>query len=83
MTMPAEVRDARVLIYALGPMACSACAPAQLTPEEVTAAVNRQEPTGISSVWQISNEPAFASGEPNPGPCDQDPGTRRHYLLEV
>jgi hypothetical protein len=54
-----------------------------MSPQEVADAVNVTDPTGISSPWKVSAEPAFQSGEPNPCLCDQHPVTRRHYLMEV
>lgn len=74
--------DGEVRVYACGLMLCSACAPAGMTPEQVAAAVNQEHPTGISSRWKVSSDPEFASGGPNPGPCDQEPDARRHWLME-
>ena len=71
-----------VYIYAHGLVACSACAPLAMTPEEIAAAVNAGNPTGISSPWRVSGEPEFAQGQPNPAPCDQEPDVRRHWLME-
>jgi hypothetical protein len=71
-----------VYVYALGLVSCSACAPASMTPEEVAAAVNELEPTGISSPWTVSEDPEFATGQPNPAPCDQEPEARKHYLMD-
>lgn len=71
-----------VIVYSIGLVACSACAPADMTAEEVVAEVNRVVlPTGIESPWSVSADPAFKGGEPNPGPCDRQEG-RRHWLLE-
>lgn len=72
-----------VLVYRTGLTACSVCAPVTMSPQEVADAVNVTDPTGISSPWKVSAEPAFQSGEPNPCLCDQHPVTRRHYLMEV
>jgi len=79
-----QARDAQpgeVIVYALGIMALSACAPASMEPEDVQAEVNRLEPTGISAPWALDNAPRFKGGEPNPGPCDQEPDCRTHYLF--
>jgi hypothetical protein len=51
-----------------------------MTVEEVVNAINLQNPTGISSKWQISENEKFRSGEPNPCVCERDPD-RRHYLM--
>ncbi len=71
-----------VILYAVGLLSCSACAPAALTPEEVTALVNQENPTGVDSPWQVSTEPSFTTGQPNPCPCNRSPSTRMHYLME-
>ena len=68
-----------VVIYSLGIVHASVCAPAAMEPAEVTEAVNAASPTGIRTAWELSEE-AFATGEPNPAPCDTDPA-RRHYLF--
>jgi len=53
-----------------------------LTGEEVAAAVNAKEPTGITSAWQVDAGPdAAGDGAPNPRPCPDDPGARLHYLM--
>jgi hypothetical protein len=58
------------------------CAPATLTGEEVAAAVNAKEPTGITSGWQVDTSPDPAGdGAPNPRPCPDAPGARLHYLM--
>ena len=69
-----------VRVYGLGLVYCSACAREGMTKEEVEAAVNAKEPTGIHSQWRVSEDKAFSSGEPNPCPCNQVKG-RIHYLL--
>jgi len=51
-----------------------------LSPLELEDAVNTLSPTGVDSPWRISMDLTFASGSPNPGPCERDPG-RTHYLL--
>lgn len=72
-----------VVIYKGGVLSCSVCAPAAMTGPEVAAEVNRMEPTGISSDWEISKDAQFATGEPNPCPCNKEPEARRHWLLDV
>jgi hypothetical protein len=83
--MSREVADAgerEVVVYATGLVVCSVCASADMDADAVEAAVNAVSPTGISSEWQCSSDPVFATGEPQPGPCDRLPETRRHWLME-
>ena len=68
-----------VIVYTSGLVNCCACAPADMPAEDVEAAVNRQNPTGISSRWSVSDEP-FSGGEPNPSPCSDGP-LKKHWLL--
>lgn len=69
-----------VQVYAWGLCAMSVCAPEGTPREEIEREANRQFPTGISSRWEIADEP-FATGEPNPSPCNSSEG-RQHWLLE-
>lgn len=71
-----------VVVYSQGLISCSVCAPAQLTAEEVAAAVNVVNPTGISSEWKVSSDTTFKTGHPMPSACDKEPETLRHWLLE-
>lgn len=70
-----------IVIYSDGIVHCSVCAPNAMTPEEVAQAVNKRNPTGISSTWKVSEEP-FAGGESNPAPCSHGSDARAHYLME-
>lgn len=70
-----------VAVYSLGLVSCSVCAPREMTRDEVEAAVNVAEPTGISSEWRVSDEPTFSGGQPNPCPCEQQPESHVHYLM--
>lgn len=71
-----------VNVYSIGPICCSACAPGQLSSDEVAREVNGSYPTGISSQWRVSGDELFADGEhTNPCACEQDP-ERKHWLLE-
>lgn len=72
----------RVTAYAVGICAASVCAAADASPDEIADAINASYPTGISSRWRVSGDPTFASGEPNPCPCNEEPESRRHWLLE-
>ena len=69
-----------VIVYAAGLISMSVCAASTATREEIENAVNASHPTGISSRWQISDDTTFASGEPMPAPCDQEPD-RQHWLV--
>lgn len=67
-----------VIVYKMGLVTASVCAPADMPPEEVAASVTAQE----SGSWHISEDKTFRTGEPMPAPCDQLPETRKHWLLE-
>lgn len=67
-------------LYSFG--LCCACVCTTLTPEEALTRLNREHPTGISNDWQLSKDPTFASGDPNPCPCNSHPETHKHYLFE-
>ena len=76
------IQEDTVMVYAEGLLSCSACAPASLDAPAVEAAVNAACPSGTRAGWQCSSDPVFAAGEPQPGPCNQQPESRRHWLLE-
>lgn len=63
--------------YSVGLCYASVCT--SLSDDETTARLNAERPTGIGP-WRIADE-AFANGDPNPRPCDQNPGTHRHVLF--
>lgn len=73
-----EQVTARVETYSVGICHASACAPSEMSREEVEGAVNAMHPTGIGP-W-LANEPTFATGDPNPCECNTDV-ERRHWLL--
>jgi len=67
-------------IYAKGLVCMSVCT--SLTdPKEIEERANKENPTGISSKWKISKDKKFVDGIPHPCPCDQNPKTHKHYLL--
>jgi len=75
------LEDERIYcINSPGLVCLSVCAPKTVTPEQIETFVNDEHPTGISSPWAISDDD-FADGHPNPCPCDQQPESRLHYLL--
>lgn len=64
-------------IYAQGIVHTSVCS--TLGPEETTARLNVESPTGLDHGWHITDQ-TFKDGTPNPCPCNQDP-SRKHYLF--
>jgi hypothetical protein len=69
----------RIMPYKIGLCFASVCA-LDASPEEIEDSLNRSHPTGIASRWTISHDATFASGEPNPCVCNDDP-SRLHWLL--
>lgn len=69
-----------VRVYTSGPVACSACYPIEMPLEDVTAAVNFHNPTGIGHGWEPSKDETFVTGSPNPTVCHDDPA-RMHRLF--
>lgn len=65
--------------YAIGPISASVCTSLPLN--ETTVRLNEEYPTGIDSPWRKSKDETFASGQPNPTPCENNPKTHRHYLF--
>ena len=72
----------KVLIMAWGLCEISVCAANDATKEEIERHANRENPTGISSRWEISDDETFSGGEPNPCPCQDHPEERKHWLLD-
>jgi hypothetical protein len=70
-----------VEFYAEGLMAASVCAPRDMPRDEVVRLANLKYPAGTDLGWAISADATFRTGEPNPSPCDGNPETRLHYLL--
>lgn len=70
---------APTVVYSSGLCMASVCSKEPVP--DMLRSVNLQNPTGISSRWELSKNPTFASGEPNPMQCPDDPD-RKHYLLE-
>jgi len=70
-----------VKVYALGIVSASACAPESMPAADVAGRVNALYPTGLDGCpWFLSTDETFKGGEPNPSPCEREPG-RIHYLL--
>jgi hypothetical protein len=70
----------RVKVYKEGLCAVSVCADKGMTKEEVAEEVNALNSTGIGSQWSVTDE-TFATGEPNPCPCNDDPENKEHWVL--
>lgn len=68
--------DVDVNIYAMGPLSMSVCS--LLGPDETLQRVNHLM-EGVTT-WHLSEDETFATGEPQPGPCELHAG-RTHYLL--
>lgn len=65
-------------VYSYGLVFASICS--TLGVNQTVDRINEELPTGISSGWHLSDE-NFATGEPNPHPCNQNPKTHKHYLV--
>ncbi len=65
--------------YSVGICCMSVCS--SLQPGEIVRRANQEYPTGISSRWEISENKTFADGTPMPCPCENNPETHKHYLL--
>jgi hypothetical protein len=65
-------------VYSWGFIYASVCT--DLSDQEATEQINLENPTGIPSRWQISDDKTFADGQPHPNPCKRDP-SRRHVLF--
>lgn len=79
--MPAADDD-DVIIYSSGPLALSVCAPSGMEIDVVRTRVEQQHPCGTTGGWQKVDD-RFASGEPNPCPCNTFPTLRRHWVLHA
>lgn len=69
-----------VIIYSKGLRYSSVCAHKDTTLSEITAFINKENPTGLDHGWELSVED-FADGSPNPGDCDED-SDRTHFLFK-
>ncbi len=65
--------------YSIGLVCASVCS--SLSVKETIKRMNFTHPTGISSQWKLSKDKEFATGQTNPCPCKDSPGTHKHYLL--
>lgn len=78
---PPPIRDDALAFYSYGPLACSVCVPAAWAQQQVEDRANHEDPQMGSLVWAMTAT-TFASGEPNPTPCNDD-SARRHWTLTV
>lgn len=65
--------------YSVGVVCASVCT--SLTDEQATDRLNAEHPTGITTRWQVAPDETFATGQPNPTPCEHHPETHRHILF--
>lgn len=66
--------------YAVGWLSASVCT--SLPRDELLARMNAEHPAGTEYGWQVSSDPTFRQGAPNPCPCHDHPETHQHWLLE-
>lgn len=71
-----------VHIYAISFLSASVCAPADMPIADVITDVERQRPCGTEKGWTKSEDTHFATGGPNPCPCNATEG-RQHWLLDA
>lgn len=69
-----------IIIYGAGARCYKLCAHKDTTLSEITAFINKENPTGLGHDWELSDE-AFFDGSPNPGDCGEL-SDRRHYLFK-
>lgn len=74
-------KDIDIQMIAVGICYMSVCVLKHATKKQIEEQANMNQPTGISSKWQLAEDSQFAEGTPNPCPCDKQPETRMHYLL--
>ena len=72
----------KAVAYAVWLSTAMCCFPRRMRRAEVERQINAAHPTGISSRWRFSADKTFASGQPNPGPCNDKPETHVHRLME-
>lgn len=65
--------------YSVGFVFASVCT--SLPDEHAAARLNAEYPTGTGSRWEVAPVKTFATGQPNPTPCERRPATHRHILF--
>lgn len=82
MTSPVEEKEkCRTQIIGEGLFYLTACAPIEMTGDDVEREVRSQAIAGTSRGWRLSDDETFSGGQPNPCVCDQDP-SRKHWLFD-
>lgn len=69
-----------IQVYSKGIVACSVCVPKDMGTNMIEKLVNMENPTGIESNWELSEDKTFKSGHSHPCECIDDKN-RLHYLL--
>ena len=69
-----------LVVYREGLFNTSVCS--DLAQEEVVARMARRI-SGTTNGWTLSTNDHFATGQPNPCPCDKNPETHTHYLFDA
>ena len=85
--MKNPVLEESVLMYTYGVFFLSVCAENDQTPEQVAAWANSDElPFPAKHIddhpWEAREEIRFSDGPTSPCPCNVQPETRTHYLLD-
>ena len=73
--------SADVRVYTEGIGRASICVPDDQPIVAALTHLDAVHPSGTEYGWQVSADETFRTGEPNPCPCNSDPG-RLHYLLD-
>ena len=82
-TMTTQMIGAEDVFVIAGPGLCyaSVCVPVTEDREGLLRAIRAKlGPTGLDHGWKFCPEPAFRTGEPNPGPCEREED-RAHLLM--
>lgn len=71
--------DVEVIVYAVGLVAASVCTNGTL--ENALTVIDATHPTGLGHGWSHSND-VFRGHHSNTLPCNNQPDTHTHYLLQ-
>lgn len=77
--MKTNVQEVEVIPYAVGLMTASVCTNG--TFENAQRVLDESHPTGLDHGWTLSTD-VFRGHSSNTVPCNQNPTTHVHYLLE-
>lgn len=75
-------RTEEIEVYAIGMCYMSVCAPVEFTVDDIELIVNMRHPTSMDRKWMLSADAVYVYDRPNPCPCDANPLTKKHYLLD-